>query len=241
MYGSDYWSTERRCMDKMAVCGISLGTSLFPYCLLFNSWPVNWFATFLRSPFSCSSFVGPTTAGPTPQWLGFFSIPAVQPNAGNCPSFLKPNPEGLEGFNGLQIWDRTHVWETRSRMLRSRSPSWRLRNLTSLSVISCGGWGTVWLAAGFCLETHSCHLRSFCTVFALTDLREEVVLQGIKSGEVFLQIAPRELRFRRDPVENSREADINDISRIQWSKCIKNSQGWRYLEIWFWRSKHAQC
>lgn len=40
MYGSNYWSTERRCMNKMVACGISLGTSLFPYCLIGCSIPV---------------------------------------------------------------------------------------------------------------------------------------------------------------------------------------------------------
>lgn len=93
---------------------------------------------------------------------------------------------------------------------------------------------------GFACKLSPATFTHFCIAFTFIGLREDVVLNSIKSAEVFLQRAPRELHSRHDLVENSRDADINDISHIQWSKRIKNIQWWRYLEIWFWRSEHAE-
>lgn len=92
---------------------------------------------------------------------------------------------------------------------------------------------------GFCLQTHFCLLCSFCISFTLTDLHEEV-LQGIKCCGAFPHTVPWELRLRCDLEENSRDTDISDISPIQWSRCIKNMQRWRYVEIWLWKSKLMQ-
>lgn len=167
------------------------------------------------------------------------SIRVVKLNTRNCPSFLKPNPEGLKGFNGLQIWDHTRVWEKLSQAFMSWSPRHGIRAISPLSAWFTVVAGGQFDSRGFCPQTHSCHLYSFCIVFTLADLCGEVELQGIKSDEVFLQTAPGELHCRHYLVESSWDADINGVSHIQWSKRIQNIQGWRYLEIWFWRSKHT--
>lgn len=77
VYGSDYWSTERQngCrwhISRKQPLSIWLDG-------LSNSCPLNWFAMFLRNPFSpASSFVS-ITAALTVQRLGLFQY--TQPNS----------------------------------------------------------------------------------------------------------------------------------------------------------------
>lgn len=70
MYGSDYWSTEGQNGCRWH---ISREQPLSPWLdRLSNSCPLNWFATFLRNPFSSASSFVSIAAAPTVQRLGVF-------------------------------------------------------------------------------------------------------------------------------------------------------------------------
>jgi len=76
------------------------------------------------------------------------STHAVKLNTRNC-SFLKPDPEWLKGFNGLQIWDHTRVWEKLSQTLMSWSPLRGMRAVSPLSaqfhVVAGGRFDSWWV------------------------------------------------------------------------------------------------
>jgi len=160
-------------------------------------------------------------------------------NARTFSSLLEPNPEWLKGFYGLQISDCAHVWKKPSQTLTSPNLPHGICAASPLPAQFDVVAERCFDSLGFCLQTHFCLLCSFCTGFTLTDLREEV-LQGIKCGGTFPHTVPWEPRLTHDLEETSWDTDTDDISPIQWSRCIKNIQRWRYVEIWLWKSKLMQ-
>lgn len=133
-YGSDYWSSERHCMNKIAVCGVSLGQPL-PILLdrLFNSCLVNWFATFLRSPVSSASFVSITVV-PTIQWLGLLQY--MQTEHQKRPFFPKAEFGVFERLRWTShLGPHSCLRKTLSDVNEPKPSSWCSRDLTSISAI----------------------------------------------------------------------------------------------------------
>lgn len=159
-YGSDYWSSERHCMNKITVSGRSLGQPL-PILLdrFFNSCLVNWFGTFLRSPVSSASFVS-ITAVPTIQWLGLLQY--MQTQHQKWPFFLKARFGVFERLKWTSdLGPHSCLRKTLSDVNEPKPSSLRSCDLTSISTIFCGSWGTVWLRESFVCKQYPATFAHF--------------------------------------------------------------------------------
>lgn len=129
--------------DKMAVGGISLESSLFPCGLI--GCPIPAHLTSLW----CFSEIPSAPLPPLfpSQWHDSSTTWVVSILTQQHPSFLKPDPEWLKGFNGLQIWDHTHVWEKCYQILMCQTPLhgiWQSHLLSAQFNVVAGGQFDSW-------------------------------------------------------------------------------------------------
>lgn len=183
--------------------------------------------TFLRSLFSSASFLFPLWQCQQFDGLGCFNT-FSWPRCQNLLLSLKAKSGAIERF----LW--TSDFAPRSRLREALADvNEPVAFMSFMAFVlshryqhdlmwSLGDSLTHW---GLCLQTHFCHLYSFCIVFTLADVHGEVVLQGIKSSKALPQAAPWELHLRHCLVENSWDADIRIIPPVRWCWSKKKIQG----------------